>query len=592
MALVATLSMAPAVAVALDGVDFRLTTANKALDKALRQASGLLTAKDSQDQDAQAIHALALAEYGRLIQTAYANGHYSVVVQVLLDGREAAEIPALEVPPRIDQVQIIVDPGPAFLLGHARVQPLAPGTKLPGDFRSGKTAESGLIVQSTQAAIEGWRAKGHAKAAVAGENLVADHTNSTLSADIEIDPGPILRFGNLTVDGQDRMRLDRIQAIAGFPSGKTFSPSELERVTKRLRRTGVFKSVSLTEAEQIRDPDLLDVSVSLTENKLRRLAFSVEFSTDNGLQSEAKWMHRNLWGGGEKLSVTGAGVGLGSATPDFVVGVKLERPATITPDTTLSIGLDFGRIREAEYSYSLAKFDTLATHMPTDKLTLKAGFSYELFFLTDPSGNFEYRAISLPISAEFDQRNSKTEPTKGYYLKGDARPFYGFGQSGSGTRLALDARGYRSFGQEGRFVLAGRLQLGAVLGSDALETPPDHLFLSGGGGTVRGQPYRSLGYSANRGTGDSFTLGGTHFLAASIETRYRIGENIGLVGFADFGRVDIDGFFANPDSWHAGAGIGLRYATPIGPLRLDVAGPVGGSTGAGLQLYLGLGQAF
>lgn len=577
---------------ALDIVDFSLISADRALEKSLRQASGLLSSKEGPDQDAQAIHALALAEYGRLIGAAYALGHYSVAVSIRLDGIEAADIPALEIPSSIKRVQIAVDPGPAFRLDKATIHPLAPGTKLPGAFRSGEVAASGLIVQSTQAAIDGWRATGHAKAAVAKEYLVADHDKATLSADVALDPGPRLRFGNLSFQGHSRMRLDRLRAIAGFPSGKVFSPKELDRVTKRLRRTGVFKSVSLAEADTIRDLDLLDVSASLSENKLRRLAFSAEISTDSGIQSEVKWIHRNLWGGAERLTLTAKGAGLGSAAQDYLVGVKLERPATITADTTVSIGLDVGLIQEDDYSFRLARIEALAIHTPSDQLTLKAGLAHDVVHMTDPSGSFEYRALSLPMSAEFDRRDSKTEPTKGYYLKGEARPFFGFGQSGSGTRLAMDARGYRGFGAGNHFVLAGRLQLGAVLGSDVLETPPDYLFMSGGGGTVRGQPFRSLGYEANRGSGGDFTLGGTHFIAASVEGRYRIGENLGLVGFVDFGRVDVSGFFADSNSWHAGAGLGLRYATPIGPLRLDLAGPVGGTTGKGLQLYLGLGQAF
>jgi translocation and assembly module TamA len=589
MALVATIALSSPMALALDDVKFHLTRPDKAFEKAMRQASGLLTGTD---QDAQSVHALALAEYGRLVGAAYAAGHYSVQVRVLLDGREAADIPALETPKRIDRIQIIVDPGPVFHLDKARVHPLAPGTKMPGSFQPGKVAGSGVIVQSTQAAIDGWRTTGHAKANVAGEDLVADHAASTLSADVIIDPGPRLRFGNLDFQGHERMRLDRLQAISGFPSGKVYSPKELERVTKRLRRTGVFKSVSLAEADRIRDPDHLDVTASLAENRLRRLTFSAEISTDNGVLSETKWMHRNLWGGAEKLTLSASGAGLGTATPDYMLGVKLERPATITPDTTVSIGIDYGQIREDDFSFRLARMDLLATHTPTDKLTLKAGLGYEFTTMTDPSGSFDYRAVSLPMSGEFDQRDSKTDPTKGYYLKGEVRPFYGFDQSGSGTRLAMDARSYRGFGETQQFVLAGRLQLGAILGADALETPPDYLFMSGGGGTVRGQPYRSLGYEANRGSGGDFTLGGTHFVAASVEARYRLGESLGLVGFVDFGRVDVGGFFTDPNAWHAGAGLGLRYATHIGPLRMDIAGPVGGSTGNGLQLYLGLGQAF
>jgi translocation and assembly module TamA len=108
---------------------------------------------------------------------------------------------------------------------------------------------------------------------------------------------------------------------------------------------------------------------------------------------------------------------------------------------------------------------------------------------------------------------------------------------------------------------------------------------------VRGQPYQSLGIPLMRGTTDT-TIGANHFLGGSLEARVKTSETIGVVGFIDIGRIDVDGFFSDTGDWHAGAGLGIRYATGVGPLRLDVAAPVGGTTGNGVQLYLGLGQAF
>jgi translocation and assembly module TamA len=91
--------------------------------------------------------------------------------------------------------------------------------------------------------------------------------------------------------------------------------------------------------------------------------------------------------------------------------------------------------------------------------------------------------------------------------------------------------------------------------------------------------------------GSAFTTGGKTFLGGSVEARLKVGESLGLVGFFDVGRIDADEFFGFGD-WHSGAGVGVRYATPVGPIRLDVAMPVGGKTGDGVQVYVGLGQAF
>ena len=103
------------------------------------------------------------------------------------------------------------------------------------------------------------------------------------------------------------------------------------------------------------------------------------------------------------------------------------------------------------------------------------------------------------------------------------------------------------------------VQAGAVFGSTLLETPRDDLFLSGGGGTVRGQPYRSLGVAVTRGFGPEFLIGGRYFLAGSLELRAKVSDKLGVVGFVDWGSIGIDGFTGSLSESHAGAGLGLRY---------------------------------
>ena len=132
----------------------------------------------------------------------------------------------------------------------------------------------------------------------------------------------------------------------------------------------------------------------------------------------------------------------------------------------------------------------------------------------------------------------------------------------------------------------------AVLGPELLDVPRDQLFYSGGGGSVRGQPYRSLGVLVPSGSGSDFLIGGRYFVAGSVELRAKVTKKIGVVGFFDAGSVGIDGFTGGSAESHAGAGLGVRYDTGIGPIRFDLAAPVSGDTGDGVQFYIGLGQAF
>jgi translocation and assembly module TamA len=585
---------AASTASALDTIDFTAPGADPALDASLRGASLLLAAERDKQTDPQDLFAAALAEYGRLTGTLYATGHYSGVVHVRIDGREAATIPPLDTPARIGRIEVSVEPGPLFTFSKARVAPLARNTVLPDGFALGKPAESGVIRDAAQAGVDGWRDQGNAKAAVRSQDITANHANAQLSAQIALDPGPQLRFGKLSVRGAARMRPARVREIAGLPQGEVFSPADLNRAADRLRRSGVFQSVTLAEDEVITAPDLLGITATVVEEKRRRYSLGAEVASLDGLSLTGYWLHRNLFGGGERLRIDGAvgNIGATSSGVDYSLGVSIERPATFTPDTTVGIAASIGHEDEVDYSADVASFGVTVSHILSDKLTVRGGVSYDYSEGSDAFRDFRYRNLSIPLGATWDRRNSKVDATRGFYLDAEAKPFVGFGVTDSGIRLTLDGRAYRGLGAEERLVLAARVQAGAIYGASLLGAPRDYLFYSGGGGTVRGQPYQSLGVNVLRGFGSEFKTGGAFFLGTSLEARAKITKTIGIVGFVDVGQIGAFDFFDTGADWHAGAGLGLRYDTGFGPIRLDVAVPVGGTTGDGVQIYVGLGQSF
>lgn len=579
---------------AFDGTSFSVAGSDDDLADRLRAASVLLNAEKTEQTNAQDLFADARAEYAALLGGLYEAGHYSPVIHVLVDGREAADIPPLDAPSVIGDIRVTVDPGPRFAFGQARIAPLPPGTKLPKGFALGQPAESGVLREATASGIDAWRGLGRAKARVSAQDIVADHGTAQLFADVALDPGPRLRFGRLEITGQDRMRERRIRKIAGLPEGEVFDPAQLARAQTRLRRTGVFKSVSLTEDERITSPDLLGITATVVEQKPRHYSLGAEIMSLDGLTLSAGWLHRNLMGGGERLEIKAEVLNLGAQTSgtDILLGVKLDRPATLTPDTTLSFEAEFGRLQEADFSADVFAFSTQLTHVFSDQLTGRAGLSYGYAGITDNIGTFTYRYLALPIGVTWDKRDSKVDASKGFYLDAEVKPYVGFGITDGAVRAKLDFRAYKALGDKERLVLAARFQAGSIFGGDLLDTPRDDLFYSGGGGTVRGQPYQSLGINVARAGGETTRIGGSQFLAGSLEARVKVSDKIGIVGFVDAGRVDVGGFFNDAGDWHAGAGVGVRYATGVGPIRFDIAGPVGGDTGSGLQIYVGLGQAF
>jgi translocation and assembly module TamA len=579
---------------ALDRLDIAVTGGSETLSRAVRDASMVRSMQAQGLTEAQDLLAAARSDYARILAALYAMGHYSGVISIRVDGREAADIPALDSPSSVSVIQIAVDPGSAFRFGQVAITPTARGTELPKGFQAGAPAESGTVAAAVETSIRAWREAGYAKAAVIGESVVADHRTRQLDASLRLDPGPRLRFGKLDILGEVRMRERRIRKIAGLPEGEVFSDSALRQAETRLRRTGIFSSVTLTEDDRITSPDLLGITATVVEQKPRRYSLGVEVASLDGLALSGSWLHRNLLGGGERFAVTAdvTNIGAGQSGVDYALGLTLDRPATLTPDTSAGLVLSYAHLDEIDYALDSVEAGLRFSHVFSDQLTARVGLSYEYLDGRDPGGAFTFRNLSLPVGLTWDKRDVANDPTKGFFLDATVKPFAGLGTTGSGLRATLDARVYRSFGEPGRVVLAARAQVGAVLGADLLDTPRDDLFFSGGGGTVRGHPYRSLGIAITRGFGPEFLIGGNTFLAGSLELRTKVTDRIGVVGFVDWGSIGLDSFTGALSESHAGAGLGLRYDTGFGPIRLDVAAPISGSTGEGVQFYVGLGQSF
>ncbi|MCC5954754.1 MAG: outer membrane protein assembly factor [Natronohydrobacter sp.] len=583
--------LSPVPAVAFDTLEFRVQGGDAALETALQRASLLQAARSEGVTDPFEVYSIARAEYGQLIGIFYEQGYYAPVISVQIDGREAADISPLTPPGTVRQIDVILTPGPAFVFGRTQLDPVAAGTTLPAGFATGEIARSTVILDATGEAVDGWRDQGHARAAPVDQQITARHPGNTLDVAVQIAPGPRLRFGELRPEGHVRTRTARIHKIAGLPTGEVYSPREIQRAAERLRRTGTFSSVALRDAESNNPDGTIDINAALVEAPMRRIGASIEFDTESGGKLGAFWLHRNLLGGAERFRIEGTvgGIGARSGKLDYKLGLEYARPATLTPETTLKLGALIETENESDFEARRLRLDLGLEHRYSDTLTFSGGIGF-LAERADFGPGFairrDYRLMLLPLAATWDRRDSDRNPTRGFFVQSELMPFLGLKGTDSGARITADARAYRGFGDDNRFVLAGRAQLGAILGAEIDRTPRDFLFYSGGGGSVRGQPFRSLGVDVG-----GVRSGGKGFAALSGEMRTRATDTIGLVAFADAGYVS-QGTFSGPSDWHAGAGLGVRYDTPIGPLRLDVGYPVAGSTGRGFQLYLGIGQAF
>lgn len=559
------------------------------LRDALRGASLIVTA--GRDATTQDLLAAAQSDYGQLLGVLYSEGRYGGVINIRVDGREAASIPPLSPPSQINAITVEVRSGPVYRLGEARIAPLAPTTTLPEEFRRGAPARTGTIRDAVTEGVNGWRAIGYAKAEVSDQSIVAEHSNRRVDARIALDPGPRLRFGGVRVMGNKNVKTQRIEKIAGategIAPGLVFDPEEVERAATRLRRTGSFASVTVEEADEVGPDNTVPLIINVVEATPRRFGVGAEYSTTDGVRLSGFWLHRNFLGGAERFRVDGAITGLGGETGgiDYDFGVRYERPATPSADIDLFAEFKFEHLEEPDFMSDTTEFSLGLTRYATDTLTLEFGLGYLYSDTEDAFERETYQLFTLPLAAELDRRNDSLDATSGYYLDLELTPFLGLAGTSDGTLAEFDARAYRTLDD---LTFAGRLQLGSLLGPSLEETPPFYRFFSGGGGTVRGQGYQSLAIDlgGNR-------TGGRSFVGLSGELRKDVGDNFQVVGFADWGYIGEESFPDFTGDSHAGAGLGVRYKTGLGPIRFDIATPIAGDTdSSNFYLYIGIGQAF
>jgi translocation and assembly module TamA len=539
------------------------------------------------------IVASAQADYTRIVGTLFEAGYYGPVVSITIDGREAAELPAMGSDVPVQEVVITVRQGPAFLFGRTAAGPLAPGTELPEGFARGRPAEAEVLRDTVSAGVDAWRDRGHAFAELGRQDLVADYQTRRLDAQLVFAPGPRLSYGPVAVTGNERVRGKQIQRIADIRPGRTYDPGELARAAERLNRTGAFRSVAIVEAEAPGPGDTLPLAIQVVEQLPRRIGAGAELGTSEGLSLTAFWLHRNLTGFADALRFDASIEGLGGdrGDPDFTLGLTYNRPSTFNPETDLYVDSELSYEDQPGYRARTGSIEVGASRIVSDEFNYSYGIGYLYSDVTDAFGRRTFQVLSLPLEAEYDRRIDPLNPVDGYYVRAEARPFTGIENADDGLRVFADLRGYQGFNVgtfEDRVVAAARVQLGSVVGPDLSDIPPDYLFFSGGGGTVRGQEFESLGEILPSGR----LVGGRSFLGLSAEMRVGVTETIGVVGFADYGLVSPESDWSDSND-HAGIGLGARYDTGIGPIRLDVAVPVGGpGDPSGVQFYLGIGQAF
>lgn len=591
-------------------IDFSVTPVAEGddVEAALKGASTLWQDREKAASGAAGLLAKARGDYRRILAALYAQARYGGSISILVDGREAADLPPDTELPDPAAVRVAIDPGPLFRFGQTSIANRAPPPVDPGDeveapekqgFRPGEIARSGVILQAENLSVEAWRQQGHAKAKAADRRVEAAHAVDQVDAMLVLDPGRRAAYGPVSVQGTERMDPAFVAYMTDLPLGQEYDPDDIKRANTRLARLDVFRAQRIEEAEAIGEDGLLPVSVIVQERLPRRFGVGASYSSLDGAGFEAFWLHRNLFGRAERLRFDARVAGIGNDAGDggafdpedftYSLGATFTKPGVYTPDTDFIASL-IG-IREVLDPYTRTAITAQAgfKHRFSEHLSASL-FGYgEHAEFEDDFGERTFTMAGFLGGLTLDRRDNAADATEGYYIEVLADPFYEFEYGNAALRATVEGRAYYGFGEDNRIVAAGRLKLGSVVGPPVEETAPDKLFFAGGGGSVRGYAYRSIGIPGP----DGDVVGGRSLIEGSAELRARVTDTIGVVGFVDAGYVDADSFPEFSEDLKVGVGAGLRYITGLGPIRLDLAFPLDpGPDDPDIAFYVGLGQAF
>lgn len=581
-------------------------TGDAALDQSLTDSSTLISLREAGPIGPFGLVARARADAARFSDVLGSFGYYKARVTITIDGIPLADdaLPDLlerapAGPPAA--IEISVARGPLFHLRRVTLQgALPPGSDITLDLAPGAPAAAGPVLAERERLLNALRQQGYALAKVGEPVVLLRDQDETLDVAYPVTAGPRVDLGPIRFAGLQRMNEGFVRQRLLIRRGDRFDPAAIEAARQDLASLGVFASVraqlGTNPAAASLDPQgQLPVLIEVTERPLRTVQVSGGYSTDLGAQLAASWQHHNLFGNAEKLLLSASANDGGSAAraPGYALKSALTLPDTGARDQSLILGL--GALSQSLDAYQIQAVtaDLRLERRLSTRWKISAGLGFAQEHVTQQGVGRDYTLIALPLEAKYDSTNSLLDPTQGIRLATTITPTRSLAAPGATfTLLEVSGSAYIDVGalwkQPGRSVLAVRGLAGEAVGAMQFELPPDRRFYAGGSNTVRGYKYQSVGPQfPNRNP-----QGGTSVAAGSVEFRQRFAESYGAVAFVDAGQVNAGG---GPFSgaWHFGAGVGARYYTSIGPIRLDVAAPLQRLPGGdAFELYLGIGQAF
>ncbi|MGO4707154.1 autotransporter assembly complex family protein [Microvirga sp. 2MCAF38] len=607
-------------------VTFDVEGGSRSLTNLLQDASTLYRLRADAPVEGDSLAWRAQADLAPLLDALWGAGFYNATLEIDVAGAPlsfggdiTAAARAAERYRGVSAVPIKVraNPGPLFSLRQIRV--IDAGTKesfsstdLPPsviEVEPGAPARSADLKAAEVRMLDHFRATSHPLAKTVAVEPVVDHAAKTMDVTYIFAPGPVAPFGEISVSGSQNVPASVVRSFVYVEPGDPYSPKAIADTRKSVASIPALSSVRIREADHLDSLGQLPIFVEVTERKPRLVGLSANYSTVDGPALRAYWEHRNLFGGAERLRLESDLLLLPRNDGTHVKRIKdfdrsdlggrfrasFLKPALYGTRNDLLIDGQIARDRTGGdrfggYTTRFADGTAVIRNRFSDTFSVQAGLQLQKGQTSDVLGEVDYFLVGTPASLTYDSTDRPLDPTRGWRITASLAPYPAFLGSTVNMFVAKgNASTYYAFDEEARFVLAGRIGLGSIAGPSLAEIPANWRFYAGGGGSVRGYRYQSLGPTGPFG----LVVGGRSLFEASLEARIKITDTIGIVPFVDAGNAFDSAAPSFDDKLFVSAGLGLRYYTAIGPIRLDVAAPLNRRDGdKPVAIYVSIGQAF
>lgn len=428
-------------------------------------------------------------------------------------------------------------------------------------------------------------------AKVSDPEIVVDRAAHTATLDMKVTPGGEKRFGEITSLPNTVFDADHMADIARFSPGDPYSDTQIADLRRALIQTGLVSTVDIKPVQSAM-PGVVDIAVTVAPAPPHTIAGELGYGAGEGARAEVSWTHRNLFPPEGALTLRGV---LG--TKEQLGSVVFRRNNFHDRDRVLTFQAVASNLKRNAYqatSFLLSGTLERQTNIFFQKTwtwslgaELVASDERDVILSTGAPRRRTFFIGAAPTSLTYDGSDDLLNPTRGFRLGGRVSPEVSLqGQVFGYARVQFDASAYKSVTPA--LVVAGRVRLGTIVGAPRDAVAPSRRFYAGGGASVRGYGYQDIGPRDP----NNAPIGGRSLTEFSLEARVKAFGNFGIVPFLDGGNI-----YTSPlpkfSEFRFGAGLGVRYYSNFGPIRVDVGTPVNPQPGdARVAVYVSLGQAF